>query len=456
MEDPSEGKVPKWDVPTAEEMMSMVLKNSTQIEILMSIVMTFAGIVCFFILVYVPAPYGRYAEGASRLFGPGVPVRLAWLIQESPAFFLPVVTLACLNQFTSLPIPAVTLPNVILLGMFLLHYFQRSFIYPMLIKHGKPTPFVPFSLAFLFCSYNGLMQLLSLVYGRQNPDSYTTSARFLVGSALYVVGMVVNIHSDRILRNLRGPGETGYKIPRGGAFELVTAANYFGETVEWIGYAVAAATPAAAAFAAFTVLNLAPRALSHHQWKALGYRIDPAHWGSWDYFKLMLRRWMDGFAETAATSNVMSPLLARFLLPVHGSRQKGVIQVWASREKVEDAWELERMELKFSPRDSPAFNINANNLGLEDVAKVRDDQNDRINAVDDDLSTWDHSTDLPRMATLMNREIETILIWVDSGTPPRSQLEDPSVDVATLPDLDDPWKLALEDIEEPVEYITEE
>lgn len=190
--------------------------------------------------------------------------------------------------------------------------------------------------------------------------------------------------------------------------------------------------------------------------KALGYRIDPAHWGSWDYFKLMLRRWMDGFAETAATSNVMSPLLARFLLPVHGSRQKGVIQVWASREKVEDAWELERMELKFSPRDSPAFNINANNLGLEDVAKVRDDQNDRINAVDDDLSTWDHSTDLPRMATLMNREIETILIWVDSGTPPRSQLEDPSVDVATLPDLDDPWKLALEDIEEPVEYITEE
>jgi hypothetical protein len=27
--------------------------------------------------------------------------------------------------------------------------------------------------------------------------------------------MVINIHSDHILRNLRKPGETGYKIPRG-------------------------------------------------------------------------------------------------------------------------------------------------------------------------------------------------------------------------------------------------
>ena len=93
-----------------------------------------------------------------------------------------------------------------------------------------------------------------------------TLVRFVLGIVLFVAGLAINVHSDHILRNLRAPGETGYKIPRGGAFEFVTAANYFGETLEWAGYAVAAAKPAALAFAAFTVLNLAPRAFSHHAW----------------------------------------------------------------------------------------------------------------------------------------------------------------------------------------------
>jgi len=35
------------------------------------------------------------------------------------------------------------------------------------------------------------------------------------GIALFISGMVINIHADHILRNLRKPGETGYKIPQG-------------------------------------------------------------------------------------------------------------------------------------------------------------------------------------------------------------------------------------------------
>lgn len=37
----------------------------------------------------------------------------------------------------------------------------------------------------------------------------------LPGSLLWLVGWLMNVHSDHILRNLRKPGETGYKIPRG-------------------------------------------------------------------------------------------------------------------------------------------------------------------------------------------------------------------------------------------------
>ena len=81
--------------------------------------------------------------------------------------------------------------------------------------------------------------------------------------------MTVNVHSDRVLRNLRKPGETGYKIPRGGAFDLfgVSAANYFGELLEWLGFAVACWSSAAGwGFFICTFCNLGPRAHQHHQW----------------------------------------------------------------------------------------------------------------------------------------------------------------------------------------------
>ena len=44
--------------------------------------------------------------------------------------------------------------------------------------------------------------------------------------------MYINADSDGILRSLRDSrvaDDTGYKIPRGGMFEYVSGANFFGE-----------------------------------------------------------------------------------------------------------------------------------------------------------------------------------------------------------------------------------
>ena len=51
----------------------------------------------------------------------------------------------------------------------------------------------------------------------------------------------------------------------GGMFEYVSGANFFGEIVEWTGYAVGAWSFPALAFLIFTIGNLVPRALAHHQ-----------------------------------------------------------------------------------------------------------------------------------------------------------------------------------------------
>ena len=53
---------------------------------------------------------------------------------------------------------------------------------------------------------------------------------------------------------------------QGGMFDFVSGANFFGEIVEWTGYALASgfALPPVA-FAVFTALNIGPRALQHHR-----------------------------------------------------------------------------------------------------------------------------------------------------------------------------------------------
>ena len=77
--------------------------------------------------------------------------------------------------------------------------------------------------------------------------------------------MVVNIQSDYIIRHLRRPGETVHRIPYGGMFRYVSSANYFGEFVEWVGFAVLTWSWSGAVFALWTFANLAPRAVALHK-----------------------------------------------------------------------------------------------------------------------------------------------------------------------------------------------
>eukprot|EP00043_Microstomoeca_roanoka_P013419 m.131481 g.131481 ORF g.131481 m.131481 type:complete len:142 (-) comp15745_c0_seq3:1788-2213(-) len=95
---------------------------------------------------------------------------------------------------------------------------------------------------------------------------FYTSRRFLIGALLFISGMAINMHSDYTLINLRKDGSSGYKIPQGGFFEYVSGANFFGEILEWTGYAIASWSFPAFAFAIFTFCNIAPRGYQHHKW----------------------------------------------------------------------------------------------------------------------------------------------------------------------------------------------
>mmetsp|Transcript_16301 Transcript_16301/g.45406 ORF Transcript_16301/g.45406 Transcript_16301/m.45406 type:complete len:142 (+) Transcript_16301:560-985(+) len=94
----------------------------------------------------------------------------------------------------------------------------------------------------------------------------------VVGTTLFILGWWINFQSDGILRALRTrscaekDASKRYRVPHGGLFALVSCPNYFGEMVQWTGFAVACWSTPGAAFAIATAANLLPRGLSHHHW----------------------------------------------------------------------------------------------------------------------------------------------------------------------------------------------
>lgn len=147
-----------------------------------------------------------------------------------------------------------------------MHYINRTCIFPLRIRGGKPTAAIPFLLATAFCSANGYVQARTLCSFQSFPEGHELTPRFVAGVLLFCVGFAINYQADDILRNLRKPGETGYKIPRGGMFEYVSGANFFGEILEWSGFALASGSLPAVAFATATTFNIGPRARQHHLW----------------------------------------------------------------------------------------------------------------------------------------------------------------------------------------------
>lgn len=140
-------------------------------------------------------------------------------------------------------------------------------MFPFRIRNGKNVPTEIVLMAFTFCLVNGYIQAVYQV----NPyiprsRSWIYDPRFLLGVILFIAGMAINWHADAILRNLRADGSPGYKIPHGGMFEYVSGANYFGECVEWIGYACLCWNLGGTAFCLFTIANIGPRAWKHHLW----------------------------------------------------------------------------------------------------------------------------------------------------------------------------------------------
>lgn len=208
-------------------------------------------------LLFVTAPYGRHRRAG---WGPEVPNRLAWIVMETPAvlWFL-VVYFAGTKALEPAPL--------CMLVLWQLHYVHRTYVYPFRIRTtGKTMPAAVMTMAFAYQLANGYVNARWISELGSYPPGWLLDPRFVVGSAVFLAGLGLNLAADTALIRLREGAGDGYRIPTGPLFRFVTCPNYLGEILEWAGWALLTWSEAGLAFAVYTAANLAPRAAANHSW----------------------------------------------------------------------------------------------------------------------------------------------------------------------------------------------
>jgi len=226
----------------------------------------FFAIIVFFILFKVTAPYGKFLR---KGWGVTIKSKFGWMIMESPSVFIIAGFYIYSNGWHDVA------KNIFLM-MWLAHYFHRAFIYPFTISGGnKPYPLLLVIFAIIFNLMNGYVNGYEVFYSNFYSEHWLSGFPFIFGTTIFIIGYVINKHSDKILSQLKNKSNGEYKIPYGGLFNWVSAPHYFGEIVEWVGWAILTWSISGWVFALFTFANLAPRAVTSHKWYLENFRDYP-------------------------------------------------------------------------------------------------------------------------------------------------------------------------------------
>jgi 3-oxo-5-alpha-steroid 4-dehydrogenase 1 len=214
------------------------------------------ALVVFILLFFVSAPYGKFLR---KGWGPSIHSKWAWMLMEfaSPA----LITYFFLTSVQK------SLPEYFFIIFWMAHYIDRTFIYPFTQSgRGKPYPIILVCMAFIFNCLNGFVNGYGVFYLTMYSNSWFLTWQFLVGVLIFISGFIINKTADEQLRRMRNHNTVEYLLPRGWLFNYISSPHYFGEIIEWAGWAVMTWSVPGFAFFVFTFANLFPRAIASHKW----------------------------------------------------------------------------------------------------------------------------------------------------------------------------------------------
>ena len=202
-------------------------------------------------LIY-KAPYGKHS---TKKWGKTIDNKTGWVLMEFPALITcPLIYYIVVEEISL---------SIGFIFIWITHYFNRTIIYPLKIKtKGKKIPVAIVASAFFFNVINGILNGYFIATIPFESISFTC---ILIGFIIFIIGLYINISSDNTLIKLR-TNQKGYVIPKGGLFNYVSCPNFFGEIIEWLGFAIMTLNLGSISFLIWTICNLIPRSKAHHNW----------------------------------------------------------------------------------------------------------------------------------------------------------------------------------------------
>ncbi|KAF4119543.1 3-oxo-5-alpha-steroid 4-dehydrogenase 1 [Geosmithia morbida] len=214
-----------------------------------------------------------------------IPGRWAWLTMESPGF----LTLGYLmGKMSHGDLPW---QNKVLAALFVMHYAYRAVAFPFLQPSMAPVHVFVWLAALGFQVLNATclgswLAAYGPVHDADWDDVPLSTPRFVVGVAVFYLGLASNYFHDEELREIRRrerrrqddvAARSGtapalvrghYRIPEAGLFRYVLFAHYLCEWVEWSGFWLAAgwSCAPARAFLVNEIAAMLPRAVRGKAW----------------------------------------------------------------------------------------------------------------------------------------------------------------------------------------------
>jgi 3-oxo-5-alpha-steroid 4-dehydrogenase 1 len=162
--------------------------DATTIQYL-SIAWILVAVITFPILLKIKQPYGRHSQ---KNWGPMIDNRIGWIIMEIPSLII-FATLVLIGPGDH------SNPVWVLFGLWTIHYFNRSVIFPLRTRTtGKKMPVIIMLSAVFFNLVNASLNGYWLGFvAPAYPADWMTDPRFILGGIIFISGFTINQWSDK-------------------------------------------------------------------------------------------------------------------------------------------------------------------------------------------------------------------------------------------------------------------